>query len=153
MSYFRCVCGRVCQSRSRELCNHQETHRCDSRSRPCESHHTRFGIYEVCANPAVVYHPLLPLFAVVSVKGTYHVSFSNGRTGGIASPNWSAQAAAIRTAYANAGILSLNDTAYLECHGTGTPAGDYAEVKGAGAVFAPDRPVDKPLIIGSVCSP
>jgi len=46
---------------------------------------------------------------------------SNGRTPGIASPSADAQAAAIRAAYANAGIADLNDTGYLECHGTGTP--------------------------------
>lgn len=79
-------------------------------------------------------------------------STSNGRTGGIASPNWEAQAAAIRRAYNNAGISSFNDTDYLECHGTGTQAGDYAEVKGAGSVFAPSRPANKPLIIGSIKS-
>ncbi|KAK9413823.1 hypothetical protein SUNI508_11641 [Seiridium unicorne] len=89
-----------------------------------------------------------PIRAVI--RGT--ASTSNGRTGGIASPNWEAQTAAIRTAYANAGISNLNDTAYLECHGTGTQAGDYAEVKGAGATFAPGRPEGKPLIIGSIKS-
>jgi acyl transferase domain-containing protein len=38
----------------------------------------------------------------------------------------------------------------LECHGTGTPAGDPEEVHGAGSVFSPTRDVDRPLIIGSV---
>ncbi|KAF2993299.1 putative PKS-like protein biosynthetic cluster, partial [Neopestalotiopsis sp. 37M] len=64
------------------------------------------------------------------VRGT--ASNSNGRTvgvGGIAAPNSVAQAAAIRAAYANAGITDLNQTSYLECHGTGTPAGDPTEVK------------------------
>lgn len=76
--------------------------------------------------------------------------YSNGRTNGIASPSSEAQAAAIRQAYASAGITNFNDTGYLECHGTGTPAGDPTEVDGAGVVFAPTRPADKPLIIGSV---
>jgi hypothetical protein len=75
---------------------------------------------------------------------------SNGRTNGIASPSSEAQAAAIRQAYASAGITDFNDTAYLECHGTGTPAGDPIEVNGAGAVFGPTRDADRPLIIGSV---
>lgn len=77
-------------------------------------------------------------------------STSNGRTAGIASPNWESQAQAIRQAYENAGISELNETTYLECHGTGTQAGDVAEVKGIGSVFAPSRPADKPLLIGSV---
>ncbi|KAK4223155.1 hypothetical protein QBC38DRAFT_58577 [Podospora fimiseda] len=89
-----------------------------------------------------------PIRAVV--RGT--ASNSNGRTGGIASPSAIAQAAAIRQAYLNAGISNYNDTAYLECHGTGTAAGDPTEVNGAGYVFAPTRPADKPLLIGSIKS-
>ncbi|KAK4113196.1 hypothetical protein N656DRAFT_730717 [Canariomyces notabilis] len=89
-----------------------------------------------------------PIRAVV--RGT--ASNSNGRTGGIASPSSTDQAAAIRAAYANAGITNYNDTAYLECHGTGTQAGDPTEVTGAGSVFAATRPADKPLIIGSIKS-
>lgn len=61
-----------------------------------------------------------------------------------------AQAAAIQAAYANAGISNFNETAYLECHGTGTQAGDPTEVDGVGSVFAYSRAVDQPLIIGSV---
>ncbi|KAK3903543.1 putative polyketide synthase protein [Staphylotrichum tortipilum] len=77
---------------------------------------------------------------------------SDGRTPGIASPSAEAQAAAIRAAYANAGITDLNDTGYLECHGTGTPAGDPTEVGGAASVFSPTRSPEKPLIIGSIKS-
>ncbi|KAI1319318.1 putative polyketide synthase [Xylariaceae sp. FL0255] len=84
------------------------------------------------------------------VRGT--ASNSNGRTGGIASPNSDAQAAAIRAAYKNAGIVDFNATAYLECHGTGTQAGDSAEVKGIGSVFASSRLREKPLFIGSIKS-
>ncbi|KAK3292170.1 uncharacterized protein B0H64DRAFT_466731 [Chaetomium fimeti] len=89
-----------------------------------------------------------PIRAVV--LGTANTS--NGRTAGIASPNSEAQALAIRQAYANAGIVDFNLTTYLECHGTGTQAGDPTEVRGAGSVFAPTRPADKPLIIGSIKS-
>src|SRR4051812_35003796 len=49
---------------------------------------------------------------------------SDGWTPGIASPNADAQAVAIRAAYANAQITDLSQTGYLECHGTGTQAGD-----------------------------
>ncbi|XDG09707.1 hypothetical protein ABKA04_009322 [Annulohypoxylon sp. FPYF3050] len=89
-----------------------------------------------------------PIRAIV--KGT--ASNSNGRTGGIASPSSEAQADAIRAAYANAGITNFNETAYLECHGTGTQAGDPTEIKGIGSVFAPTRSIDNPLLIGSIKS-
>ncbi|CAO2655083.1 Nn.00g118160.m01.CDS01 [Neocucurbitaria sp. VM-36] len=89
-----------------------------------------------------------PIRAVVRGSATN----SDGRTPGIASPSAEAQAVAIRAAYANAGIDNLNETAYLECHGTGTQAGDPTEVSGAGSVFAPTRPADNPLIIGSIKS-
>lgn len=58
-----------------------------------------------------------PIRAVIRGSATN----SDGRTAGIASPSPAAQAEAIRSAYKNAGIVDFNDTAYLECHGTGTP--------------------------------
>ena len=57
-----------------------------------------------------------PIRAVIRGSATN----SNGGTPGIASPSVEAQAAAIRTAYANAGITDFAATSYLECHGTGT---------------------------------
>ncbi|KAK4215364.1 hypothetical protein QBC37DRAFT_459225 [Rhypophila decipiens] len=92
-----------------------------------------------------------PIRAIV--RGT--ASNSNGRTkgtGGIAQPSGAMQAAAIRDAYANAGITTFDDTAFLECHGTGTPAGDPEEVHGAGSVFSPTRDAQRPLVIGSIKS-
>ncbi|KAI0179034.1 hypothetical protein GGR52DRAFT_588832 [Hypoxylon sp. FL1284] len=89
-----------------------------------------------------------PIRAVVRGSATN----SDGRTPGIASPSAEAQAAAIRAAYANANISNFNDTQYLECHGTGTQAGDPMEVGGAGSVFSTTRSSDKPLIIGSIKS-
>ena len=89
-----------------------------------------------------------PIRAVI--LGT--ASNSNGRTAGIASPNSASQALAIRAAYARAGITDFNLTSYLECHGTGTQAGDPTEINGIGSVFAPTRSADNPLIIGSVKS-
>ncbi|KAI0896802.1 hypothetical protein F4806DRAFT_508595 [Annulohypoxylon nitens] len=77
---------------------------------------------------------------------------SNGRTPGIASPSAASQALAIAAAYSNAGIEDLNQTTYVECHGTGTQAGDPTEVAGIGSVFAATRPADKPLLIGSIKS-
>ena len=90
-----------------------------------------------------------PIRAVV--RGT--ASNSNGRTvGGIVSPSSVMQATAMRAAYSNAGITDFNETAYLECHGTGTPAGDAAEVNGAGSVFGKTRDPARPLLIGSIKS-
>ncbi|PYH83208.1 reducing type I polyketide synthase [Aspergillus uvarum CBS 121591] len=89
-----------------------------------------------------------PIRAVI--RGT--ATNSDGRTPGIASPSAEAQSAAIRAAYANAGIKNFNDTQYLECHGTGTPAGDPIEVKGAAAVFAASRELGQDLVIGSIKS-
>jgi acyl transferase domain-containing protein len=57
-----------------------------------------------------------PIRAVIRGSATN----SDGRTPGIASPSAEAQAAAIRAAYANAGLTAFNETSYLECHGTGT---------------------------------
>ncbi|KAK9424265.1 putative Ketosynthase family 3 (KS3) domain-containing protein [Seiridium unicorne] len=79
-------------------------------------------------------------------------STSNGRTPGIASPSAVSQALAIQAAYSNAQIRDYNQTTYLECHGTGTQAGDPAEVGAAGSIFAVTRPAAKPLLIGSIKS-
>ncbi|KUI67059.1 Lovastatin diketide synthase LovF [Cytospora mali] len=84
------------------------------------------------------------------IRGT--ATNSDGKTPGIASPNSKAQAMAIRSAYANAGITDLTATSYIEMHGTGTQAGDPEEVKGVASVFAALRPIDSPLIIGSIKS-
>ncbi|KAL8895775.1 MAG: hypothetical protein Q9192_003453 [Flavoplaca navasiana] len=89
-----------------------------------------------------------PIRAVIRGSATN----SDGRTPGIASPSSEAQATAIRAAYANAGITDLSGTAYLECHGTGTQAGDPTEVGGVASVFSSSRTFDEPLIIGSVKS-
>lgn len=89
-----------------------------------------------------------PIRAVIRGSATN----SDGRTPGIASPDSSAQAAAVRSAYANAGIADLGATSYLECHGTGTPAGDPLEVQGVSSVFADSRALSEPLVIGSIKS-
>lgn len=89
-----------------------------------------------------------PIRAVIRGSSTN----SDGRTPGIASPSSTAQATAVRSAYANAGIESFEATSYLECHGTGTPAGDPLEVQGVSSVFADSRPASRPLIIGSIKS-
>ncbi len=77
---------------------------------------------------------------------------SDGWTAGIASPNSSAQAATIRQAYANAGIENFSDTNYIECHGTGTKAGDVIEVNGISSVFTEHFSGGTKLRIGSLKS-
>lgn len=89
-----------------------------------------------------------PIRAVI--RGTS--SNSDGRTPGIASPSSEAQAAAAMAAYERAGITDLSRTGYLECHGTGTPAGDPIETTGASMVFKASHPADDPLIVGSIKS-
>lgn len=89
-----------------------------------------------------------PIRGVVLGTASNH----NGRTAGIASPNAQSQALAIRAAYASAGITDFNQTTFLECHGTGTQAGDANEVQGIAAVFSPTRAEDRPLILGSIKS-
>lgn len=88
-----------------------------------------------------------PIRAVIRGSATN----SDGNTS-LTQPSSAAQAAAIRMAYSNAGISDFNETGYLECHGTGTPTGDPLEVAGPASVFAPSRPAEKPLIIGSIKS-
>jgi acyl transferase domain-containing protein len=73
-------------------------------------------------------------------------------TTGIASPAAEAQAVAIRAAYAAAGIQDFHETGYLECHGTGTLAGDPVEVAAAASVLTVGRTDSNPLIIGSIKS-
>lgn len=90
-----------------------------------------------------------PIRAVIRGTSTN----SDGWTPGIASPSAEAQAVAIRRAYARAGISNLADTTYLECHGTGTLAGDPIECRAASSVFSKvRRPESGPLRIGSVKS-
>ncbi|KAB8234225.1 type I polyketide synthase [Aspergillus alliaceus] len=89
-----------------------------------------------------------PIRAVIRGTANNH----SGRTPGIASPSAEAQAAAVRTAYENANITDLSHTSYVECHGTGTLAGDPVEVTGVSSVFASSRAYDRPLQIGSIKS-
>lgn len=74
---------------------------------------------------------------------------ANGRTGGITHPSPSAQEAAMHKAYRMAGNLNPRDTAYYECHGTGTSVGDAIELKAIQPFFA-SRDTDNPLLLGSV---
>ncbi|PWY76505.1 polyketide synthase [Aspergillus sclerotioniger CBS 115572] len=75
---------------------------------------------------------------------------ANGKTAGITLPSSLGQAEVIRKAYTKAG-LSLDETTYIECHGTGTAVGDPIEVEAVSIAFR--RPEGSaPILIGSVKS-
>ncbi|PHH89366.1 hypothetical protein CDD83_6188 [Cordyceps sp. RAO-2017] len=73
----------------------------------------------------------------------------DGRTPGITLPSKEAQVANIRSVYANAG-LDFSQTAYVECHGTGTQAGDWRELKAISETLGSVRPIEKPIVVGSI---
>jgi acyl transferase domain-containing protein/NADPH:quinone reductase-like Zn-dependent oxidoreductase/thioesterase domain-containing protein/acyl carrier protein len=75
----------------------------------------------------------------------------DGRTGGLSMPNPDAQAALLREVYAEAGIIP-GEIACIEAHGTGTAVGDPSEAAAIGQVFAPGRPAQRPVLLGSVKS-
>lgn len=70
----------------------------------------------------------------------------DGRTPGLTLPSRQAQAALIRQTY-NKAALGLDDTGFFEAHGTGTIAGDAAELGAIGDVFASSR--HEKLLVGS----
>jgi acyl transferase domain-containing protein len=82
-----------------------------------------------------------PVRAVIRSTATN----SDGKTAGIAQPSSSAQEALIRTCYAAADIADVSQTAFVECHGTGTPIGDPLETAAVGSVFGTEG-----VYIGSV---
>ncbi|KAL4866957.1 hypothetical protein BDV12DRAFT_210233 [Aspergillus spectabilis] len=60
---------------------------------------------------------------------------NDGRTLVLSTPSAEAQEELIRHAYRKARIDDLDKTAYFECHGTGTMAGDTAEMSAVARVF------------------
>ncbi|KAG5978870.1 Type I Iterative PKS [Claviceps digitariae] len=73
------------------------------------------------------------------------VSNSDGKTQGISKPSMESQEALMRKAYRDAGISDFSQTAFVECHGTGTPVGDPIEANAVANVFG-----DAGVYIGSV---
>lgn len=69
----------------------------------------------------------------------------DGRLSNIGAPSAEAQVDMIRHAYNIAGINDLSQTAFVECHGTGTPVGDPIEAIAVGEAFG-----DAGIYIGSV---
>lgn len=60
----------------------------------------------------------------------------DGRTPGMLMPSSAAQEALIRRAYSQAGLHNkMNETAFVECHGTGTTVGDPLETAAVAQCF------------------
>ncbi|GAQ45906.1 polyketide synthase [Aspergillus niger] len=85
-----------------------------------------------------------PVRAVI--RGTGCNSDGKGIAAGMQIPNDLAQEELIRRTYKTAGITDFSETAFVECHGTGTPTGDPIEARAVGRVFGPTGGVQ----IGSV---
>lgn len=76
---------------------------------------------------------------------------SDGYTSaGYTVPSASAQTSLLQAAYQDAGV-NVSRVQFIEAHGTGTVIGDPQEARAFANIFS-DRPIDKPLLIGSVKS-
>ena len=74
---------------------------------------------------------------------------NDGASGGqFLTPNVQGQQEALRAAYLAAGV-SPREVDYVEAHGVGTPAGDYAELTALAGVLGAGREPDRPLLVGS----
>ena len=87
-------------------------------------------------------HPVLAVIRGSAVN-------QDGRSNGLTAPSGPAQQAVIERALASSG-LSPAAVDYVECHGTGTVLGDPIEVMALGAVLGEGRPLDQPVMLGSV---
>ena len=83
-----------------------------------------------------------PIRAIVRATATNF----DGKTSGMSNPSTSAQDALIRKTYRQAG-LDVAETAFCECHGTGTAIGDPIEAMAVANVWHESGGV----LVGSVC--
>jgi acyl transferase domain-containing protein len=86
-----------------------------------------------------------PIRAIVRNTGINQ----DGKTNGIMLPNSQAQEDLMRSIHLNAG-LDPSLTAYIEAHGTGTQAGDNAEINSIHKVFCEGIKRASPLFVGSI---
>ncbi|KAF5855558.1 hypothetical protein ETB97_008996 [Aspergillus alliaceus] len=82
-----------------------------------------------------------PIRAIIRATSTN----CDGRTPSITTPGSHSQEALIRRAYEKAGIKDITQTGFFECHGTGTVAGDKAELSVISKLFN-----GKGIVIGAV---
>ncbi|KAL4881183.1 hypothetical protein BJY04DRAFT_227866 [Aspergillus karnatakaensis] len=81
------------------------------------------------------------------IRGTG--SNQDGRTPVLTQPSLQSQVDLIRHVYRQAD-LALNETRYVEAHGTETPVGDPIEAEAIGRAFGKSRSPEEPLYVGSI---
>ncbi|MBW4673376.1 MAG: 6-deoxyerythronolide-B synthase [Desmonostoc geniculatum HA4340-LM1] len=85
------------------------------------------------------------ILAVIRGSAVNH----NGRSSSLIAPNGPSQQALIRQALENASVEPAA-VSYIEVQGTSTSLGQPIEVEALAAVYGKNRPLDNPLLIGSV---
>lgn len=86
-----------------------------------------------------------PIYALIRATG----SNQDGHTAGISFPNSEAQAALIQDVHHRAKI-SPKEVGYIEAHGTGTQAGDFAEAMALHKVLSVGREPQDKCLVGSL---
>lgn len=122
----------------------------DGRCYPFDSRGSGYGRGEGCAT-IVVKILIDALRCGDPIRGVICNTAVNqdGKTSGITFPNQVAQENLQPSIYEKSAI-DPRTVGYVEGHGTGTSAGDLAEIGAIGAIFCNDR--DSPLYVGSIKS-